>query len=144
MIAVITPEYVEHLTLLELYIRPVQFTALIMLSESYELSTANALLFQNFTRNIYHLDTVLDSEEVVLNIFCPNTTIADPWKTGVNIWTDQYNDPIFKLDLNPAKYCIHPARGKSLKAYFGYVPGFVIKSDDKEVDGFEPNTLRYT
>ena len=77
-----------------------------------------------------------------LSIFCPNATLEEPWKVGVTGWSNSKSEPTFPLDLRPRSHCIHPLWGKNLKANFGYVQGFVMKTERDDVDGFEANTLR--
>ena len=76
-------------------------------------------------------------------MFCPNLTVAELWKVGVNGWSQQRSGSNLPLDLTPSKHCTNPLKGKTLNAFFGYFPGYVMKTERAEVDGFEANTLRY-
>ena len=74
MIALISPEYVKYLQFLELYLRPVENSAMILVSSDAYNVEEKAADFNNFTRNIYHLEISEDkpvSDGVILSVLLP-------------------------------------------------------------------------
>ena len=71
LIGIITPDEVPYLEQLEIFMRAVMDSALILVSEDYDV-VENTNAFQNFTKNIIHFDHQPESNVLYLSIFFEN------------------------------------------------------------------------